>query len=138
MVLELVLDHADDPDGRSLDGQGDGGIGSRGHEFELPGRERGKGYRITLKLGHLRLEPFLGPDVLLIHQPEDGSSATGAADAVLEGDDTRSSGGRFGSSRSWRCTAQQPGLAQIRLQHLRSWQPTDPGRYFRLSVKVAA
>jgi len=45
-------------------------------------------------------------------------------------------GGR--SSRSWRCTAQQPGLAQIRLQHLRSWQPTDPGRDFRLSVKVAA
>jgi predicted secreted protein len=45
-------------------------------------------------------------------------------------------GGR--SSRSWRFTAQQPGLAQLRLQHLRSWQPTAPGRDFRLSVKVAA
>jgi inhibitor of cysteine peptidase len=41
-----------------------------------------------------------------------------------------------GSSRSWRFTAQQPGSAQLRLQHLRSWQPDAPGREFRLDAKV--
>jgi predicted secreted protein len=43
-----------------------------------------------------------------------------------------------GSSRSWCFTAQQPGSVQLRLQHLRSWQPNAPSRDFRLSVKVAA
>ena len=45
-------------------------------------------------------------------------------------------GGR--GSRSWRFTAQQPGSAQLRLQHLRSWQPDAPGQDFSLSVKVAS
>lgn len=42
------------------------------------------------------------------------------------------------NSRSWRFTALQPGSTQLRLQHVRSWQPENPGREFCLNVSVSA
>ena len=40
--------------------------------------------------------------------------------------------------RAWHFVAQQPGLAHLRLQHARSWEPESAGSQFALTVKVAA
>jgi predicted secreted protein len=40
--------------------------------------------------------------------------------------------------RAWHFLAQQPGLAHLRLQHRRSWEPESAGSQFALTVKVAA
>ncbi len=67
---------------------------------------------------------------------ETGAPVLKAEELGAQASDASVPGGR--SSRSWRFTAQQPGSIQLRLQHLRSWQPDAPGRDFQLSVKVAA
>jgi inhibitor of cysteine peptidase len=40
--------------------------------------------------------------------------------------------------RSWQFTAEQPGSAQVQMQHRRSWERDKPGREFSLTVKVVA
>src|SRR5437879_87891 len=67
---------------------------------------------------------------------ETGAPVLKAQELASQATDASAPGGR--SSRSWCFTAQQPGSVQLRLQHLRSWQPNAPGRDFRLSVKVVA
>jgi predicted secreted protein len=67
---------------------------------------------------------------------ESGAPVLEAEELGAQSADASAPGGH--SSRSWCFTAQQPGSVQLRLQHLRSWQPDAPGRDFRLSVKVAA
>lgn len=42
------------------------------------------------------------------------------------------------STRAWRFTARQAGLARVTLRHARSWEPASSGSEFSLSVKISA